>query len=250
MSARAAAAAQAPEHTPAPTTTLYCIPHAGGNASFYTALGAQLPATVVLSPLELPGRGRRHREPLHTSMEAMARDLFSRMAPQQTPYALFGHSMGALLALQCAILAQEDGLPPPRALLLSAAAAPVAWDQSRPPSLASLPAKALWDRVADLGGLPDAIAASTDFLHYLEPILRADFTALEAWTPPPMAPLPVPISVFLGDRDTVTQEQARQWRLLTSREFSLHSFPGNHFYLQDHWRSVAERISRALEPAP
>ncbi|HWR02504.1 MAG TPA: alpha/beta fold hydrolase [Humidesulfovibrio sp.] len=228
--------------------TLYCIPHAGGNAAFYATLGAQLPATVVCRPLELPGRGRRHREPLHTSMEAMARDLCSRMAPQ-APYALFGHSMGALLALLCAIRAQEDGLPPPRALFLSAAAAPVDWEQCRPPALASLPSQALWDRVAVMGGLPEPIAASQEFLKYLEPILRADLAALEAWNPTPIASLPVPITVFLGDRDTVTEQQARQWRRLTSREFRLHVFPGDHFYLQDHWRTLADHISRTLDPS-
>lgn len=247
LTRRSAAGQQTSTSITAAGTTLYCIPHAGGNAAFYTALAGQLPASVVCHPLELPGRGRRHREQLSTGMEAMARDLYSRMTPQ-TPYALFGHSMGALLALLCAIQAKESGMPPPRALFISGAAAPVDWEQCRPPALASLPAQAMWDRVAGLGGLPDQIAASHEFLKYLEPILRADFAALESWTPPPMAPLPVPIAVFLGDRDMVTEEQARQWRQLTSMDFRLHTFPGSHFYLQDHWRSLADHISRALDP--
>ncbi|OIO01405.1 MAG: hypothetical protein AUJ49_07670 [Desulfovibrionaceae bacterium CG1_02_65_16] len=229
-------------------TTLYCIPHAGGSAAFYAALGAQLPATVVCRPLELTGRGRRHGEPMHTSMDAMAHDLFSHMTPQ-VPYALFGHSMGAYLALLCAILAQKNGMPPPRALFLSAAVAPVDWEQRRPTALAALPSQAMWDLVAGMGGLPEQIAASREFLQYLEPILRADFAALESWNPAPMAPLPVPISVFLGDGDTVTEQKARQWRLLTNKEFRLHVFPGNHFYLQDHWRGLADTISQTLDPA-
>lgn len=247
LTGRSAADPQTQTPIPAAGTLLYCIPHAGGNAAFYTALAGQLPASIVCHPLELPGRGRRHREPLSTGLEAMARDLYSRMTPQ-TPYALFGHSMGALLALLCAVQAQKDAMPLPRALFISAAAAPLGWEQCRPPALASLPAQAMWDRVARLGGLPDQIAASQDFLKYLEPILRADFAALESWTPPPLAPLPVPIAVFRGDRDMVTEEQARQWRQLTSVDFRLHTFPGSHFYLQDHWRSLADHISRALGP--
>ena len=227
-------------------TTLYCIPHAGGNAAFYAALSAQLPATVVCHPLELPGRGRRHGEPMHTSMDAMAHDLYSRMSPQ-TPYALFGHSMGAQLALLCAILAQEGGMPPPRALFVSAAVAPMDWERCRPTALASLPSQAMWDTVAGMGGLPVQIAACREFLQYLEPILRADLAALESWTPAPMAPLPVPISVFLGDGDTVTEREAGKWRQLTDREFRLHMFTGNHFYLQDHWRGLAEQISQTLD---
>lgn len=247
MTERCAAAAQAP--TPAAGTTLYCIPHAGGNAAFYTAFSAQLPATIFCRPLELPGRGRRHREPLHTNMEAMACDLLSRMQPHSSPYALFGHSMGALLALLCAVLAQKSGMPPPRALFLSSAAAPVHWEQCRPPALAALPSQAMWDRVAEMGGLPDPIAASTAFLQYLEPILRADFAALESWEPAPMPPLSVPIRVFLGDSDTVTKQQAQHWRQLTNVEFHLNVLPGNHFYLQDHWQSLAEHISQTLGTA-
>lgn len=179
-------------------------------------------------------------------MQAMACDLFSRMEPKSGPYALFGHSMGALLAMLCALQAREAGLPPPRALFLSSAAAPVDWENVRPPALAALPGKELWDRVAGMGGLPGCIAASEEFLRYYEPILRADLAALEAWRPGRMAPLPASITVFLGESDMVTEQQGRQWLHLTSGEFRLQRFPGGHFYLQEHWRNLAGHISRTL----
>ena len=58
---------------------------------------------------------------------------------------------------------------------------------------------------------PGCIAASEEFLRYYEPILRADLVALEAWRPGRMAPLPAPITVFLGESDMVTEQQGRQW---------------------------------------
>lgn len=235
-------------------TRLYCIPHAGGSAAFYARLGEHLPPTVQCAPLELPGRGRRHREPLHTDMRAMAGDLLGRMDPVGAPYALFGHSQGALLALLCALQAREAGLPPPRALFLSSAAAPLDWadvtdaKSSRPPAISGLPSRELWERVAAMGGLPDDIAASAEFLRYYEPILRADLTALETWTPGPMEPLAAPISVFLGEADMVSEPQGLEWRRLTSGAFRLRLFPGGHFYLQEHWRDLAEHISQTLQP--
>jgi surfactin synthase thioesterase subunit len=95
--------------------TLFCFPHAGGGAHCYAPLGPCLPAAVDLRPLEPPGRGRRAREPLCSDLEAMASDLFTRMAPvaRQGPYALFGHSMGGLLAYLCAGRAVAAGLPRP-----------------------------------------------------------------------------------------------------------------------------------------
>lgn len=229
-------------------TRLYCIPHAGGGAAFYTPLGEHLPPTVQCLPLELPGRGRRHREPLPTCMDAMARDLLAGMEPLSAPYALFGHSLGALLALLCAMQAREAGLPLPQALFLSSAAAPVDWAENRPPSLAARSSAELWERVASLGGLPESLAASEDFLRYYERIIRADLAALEAWRPGPMAPLPAPLTVFLGQGDMVTEQQGRQWQRLTSGAFRLRLFSGGHFYLQEHWPGLAQHIVQTLHP--
>ena len=81
-------------------TTLFCIPHAGGNTAFYARFNEFFPAWITVRPLELPGKGRRCRERLLTSMESMGRDLLEqiRSAAHTGPYALFGHSMGGLLA--------------------------------------------------------------------------------------------------------------------------------------------------------
>jgi surfactin synthase thioesterase subunit len=234
---------------PDAATTLFCIPHAGGNAAFYAGLGDQLPATVACRRLELPGRGRRHAEPLGSGLEDLARDLLARMRPLPARYALFGHSMGALLAFLCAVQARESGLPQPRALFLSSAAAPVDWEECRPRAIAALPSRELWDHVAGMGGLPDCVAASSELLQYLEPILRADFAAVETWNPAPVAPLPSPITLFMGDHDVVTEEQGRRWRLLTAGKFRIRTFAGGHFYLRDHWPELAANIARTLRPA-
>lgn len=229
-------------------TRLFCIPHAGGNAAFFAELREHLPPTVHCQPLELPGRGRRHREPLYTDMRVMARDLLSLIEPVVGPYALFGHSMGALLAFLCAQQAQQAGLPPPRALFLSAAISPEDWDDGRPPAIASLPSEELWARVARMGGMPDDIAASEELLRHFEPILRADLAALECWRPGPVEPLPAPITVFRGEGDTISEEQARQWRRLTRCEFRLRDFPGGHFYLREHWLALAGHMAQTLNP--
>ncbi|GAB6125792.1 thioesterase II family protein [Humidesulfovibrio idahonensis] len=228
--------------------TLFCIPHAGGNAAYYAKLGNCLPASVAFHPLELPGRGRRHQEPLRTSMESMTQDLAAHMLPlaRKGPYALFGHSMGGLLALLCAVHTQKGGLPLPRALFISAAAPPA---NGRGPFFAAAAARApedLWDYVTALGGVPQCVAECAELRGYMEPILRADFTAVETWRPGPIDPLPVPITVFMGDHDLITERQAREWEGLTSGAFRIRTFAGNHFYLQDHWQDLADEIARAL----
>lgn len=232
-------------------TTLFCIPHAGGSATYYTKFGDYFSNTITFCPLELAGRGRRHREPPYTSMETISNDLFKHIIPvaQRSPYALFGHSMGALLALLCTIQAQDNNIPLPKALFISASPTPGSPVLRPATPVASLPPEKLWEHVVSLGGIPQCIAASQDFCRYLEPILYADFNALDTWLPEPVPPLPIPITVFLGSHDVITEQKAQEWRQLTTQDFSIHSFHGNHFYLQDNWAALAERISQTLAHA-
>lgn len=228
--------------------TLFCLPHAGGSAAYYARFGDHFPPRVAARPLELPGRGRRCREPLLTDIDAQSRDLLAQILPAAAgrPYALFGHSMGAHLAHRCAQLAAERGEPLPLALFVSSAAAP----GRRRTAGSSLPlpltAAGVWQYVIDMGGVPQCIAESPDFRKYLEPILFADVTAIETWQPPPATPLPIPITVFFGSEDLVTGAQAREWGDLTTRGCEVCAFPGDHFYLQDHWSALADRILDAL----
>lgn len=231
-----------------PHTTLFGIPHAGGSAMYYSQLKRFLPRHVDFHPLEMAGRGRRSREPLATNMETIGKDLFKRMAPvaRTSPYAIFGHSMGGFLALLCALQTFEAGLPLPKALFLSACAPPDVFVHKSSLPVSSFTADQLWKYVTKLGGIPSCVASSGEFCSYLEPILFADFTALDNWTPGPLSPLPVSITIFLGDQDALCTQTALKWQKYTTRDFSMHSFRGNHFYLQDNWESLAMHMAQTL----
>ena len=90
---------------------LLCLPYSGASAMVYSRWRRKLPAWLQVRPVELPGRGARMAEPLHTDMQALARQLASeqRLAAS-APYALLGHSLGALLAFELAHELQALGL--------------------------------------------------------------------------------------------------------------------------------------------
>lgn len=217
---------------------------------YYSGFKACFSGAIDVQPLEMAGRGRRCREPLATSMDDISRDLFAHIEPHARvcPYALFGHSMGALLALLCALRAREQRIPLPETLFVSACATPDDFVRDSRVPVSSLPPDQLWRYVENLGGLPPAVATSGELRRYLEPILYADFTALDTWRPLDMDPLPVPVTVFLGSGDSLRESTARGWEKLTTREFSMHTFDGNHFYLQDNWDALASIIVRTLDP--
>ena len=99
--------------------TLLCLPYSGASAMVYSRWRRQLPSWMQLQPVELPGRGARYDEPLQIDMRELARQLAREHKPGlQAPYALFGHSLGALLACEMAHAFRELGVAEPVRCLL------------------------------------------------------------------------------------------------------------------------------------
>ena len=228
------------------SVVLYCLPHAGGNSFFYRTFAPLCPEYVQISPLELPGRGRRSREPLCGSMEALADDLFPQIAANKGPYALFGHSMGAILAYLLAQRAACEGVRLPEVLFLSGAPAPTGTSvQARH----HLPRDAFLEMLRELGGCPPEVLAEPALLEYFEPILRADFEAVDTWQPGLMSSLPLPFVVLSGNRDVIGECDQLAWGDRTSVGLTLHEFEGGHFFIQQHWGLIAEIVGESLNGA-
>ncbi len=179
---------------------LFCIPFAGGNAWAYRALERFVSPEITVDGLELPGRGRRSAEPLRDSLDELANDVFSQIRARAVTgrYAIFGHSMGALLAYLAAHRLRRAGLPRPEALFLSGSSAPA----SRPVRQRHLlPSPEFAAMLRELGGCPPQVLKDAGLFEFFEPILRADFKAVEAWQRPEAPPLDLPFVVMVGDGD-------------------------------------------------
>lgn len=229
--------------------TLYCLPYAGGNAFFYRPLVQCVPSHIQGCPLELPGRGRRSREALCVSMEALVDDLFRQIMPicEQGRYALFGHSMGAILSYLLTQRIERAGLVMPETLFLSGAAAPMAVNgQARH----LLPRDAFFDMLRELGGCPPEVLNEPDLLDYFEPILRADFQAIDTWQPRAHTPLAVPFVMLGGDQDAVDQNDLQAWQTRTRAGFQMYQFEGGHFFIQQHWQQIATIVGECLTGRP
>ncbi|MEO8033728.1 MAG: alpha/beta fold hydrolase, partial [Acidobacteriota bacterium] len=82
---------------------VFCLPYAGGGASAYRTWAAGLPSDIQLCAVQLPGRENRLGEPLYRSATDLVPALVSALRPfLDRPYAIFGHSMGGLLAFEAA----------------------------------------------------------------------------------------------------------------------------------------------------
>lgn len=95
---------------------LFCFPYAGGSAQIFHSWSNYLSSQIEIIPVELSSRGRRFNEPLYKNFDELLNDVFNQIHNDiiQTPYAFFGHSLGALIAFELVHKIIADNLPSPK----------------------------------------------------------------------------------------------------------------------------------------
>ncbi len=234
---------------PAARVRLFCIPYAGGGASVFRRWPSGLPDDVDVCAIQLPGRETRLMERPCSSLVSLVGDLSEALAPHlDRPFALFGHSVGALIGFELARrLRRRDGRLPVH-LFVSGCPAPQVRDTG--PPIHGLPEPEFLDRLRRFNGTPPEVFQHRELMELVVPVLRADFALRETYELVAESPLECPISAFGGsdDRD-VPLPQVEAWREHTRSTFHLHTLPGGHFFLHTAQALLLERVSLALQGA-
>lgn len=227
---------------------LFCLPYSGASAMCFSRWRRQLPAWIELRPLELPGRGRRFGEALHTDPLALAAQLAEEIAGELTPpYVLFGHSLGGLLAFELAHALRQLGAPAPALLIASAAAAPSRREYHAGFAQAKDDAQ-LIAHLRELGGTPEAVFADAEMLRLTLPVLRADFLLCGQYRHRPRAALPCPVQVYAGQQDRLDLDALLAWQEESAEGFSLELLEGGHFFIHSREEELLQRLVGRLRP--
>lgn len=227
---------------------LICVPYAGGSRYSYSSFESIAPKGINIIPVELPGRGARIMEPLLFDVNAMVDDLFIQLKPHiYKPYAIHGHSMGAILGyLVVKKIAAKNAIPLPQYLIVTGCEGPSVKDNKKK-IRSNLPTDKFIDELRILGGIADEVFDDISFLTFFEPILRADFKAIEDYEYLKSDALNVPICVLFGSQEEFSLKDALFWQEESNFELEVMEFPGGHFFIFKHTKQIMDIIQKKIK---
>jgi medium-chain acyl-[acyl-carrier-protein] hydrolase len=233
---------------PAAALRMFCFSYAGGSAHAFGQWAQSIPSQVEVVGIQLPGRGARMFEPAFTSLPTLVHDVSVAMLPYlNKPFVLFGHSMGTLISFELARYLRARGIPKPLHLFVSGSGSPRHRDRTRLRSTMS--DDELIEELISLNGNATEVLTDTELMRIMLPTIRADFKVCETYVYRPSTPLEFPVTAFGGVEDVeVPEERLQLWEEETSARFSLHMFPGSHFYLHTARVLLLEALTKELAP--
>lgn len=217
---------------------LHCLAHAGAGVASYRRWPTAVGPAVDVVTLPLPGRESRRREPRITDRAGLLADLLPTVlqTAQAGPYALYGHSLGALVAYTLTRAVADAGAPPPLFLAVGACLPPHV--ATALVAAADLPDEQLLPLLDHLGSLPQAAAAQPGGLWHRSvlPVLRDDLRLARslreaALDPVTGGPVDTPVLVFAGSDDPLAVPAALgDWQQWAAEPIEARTVAGDHFF--------------------
>ena len=202
---------------------LFFFTFVGGSGSFFNGLASSLRPDIEVVKLEYAGHMERRHEPFYRDFDELAADMYGQVKVRAGggPYALFGYSMGSIVAAQ--VLQRIQGSDGPDT------------DET------------IKQWTVRFGGLPEKLVNSPTFWRIYMPIYRADyelitnydFSRLDFVSDIPATVLYSPADIPRGDME--------KWRRVFTGECDIQEYDGGHFFLREHEREVADVVDERLK---
>jgi len=211
---------------------LICFPHAGGAASAFAPWAAPLADAVDLVGVRYPAREDRLDEAPARSLHDLARGVADgvRAAHEADPepVAFFGHSMGASVAFETALLLAGEECAPDL-VVVSARQAPARVGTPGAP----VGDAELEELIISLDPRNRDVLDVNELRELVWPAIRSDFDATRVYQPTDDA-LACDLLAMGGASDSrVSFGDIVAWQSSTTAEFRARLYGGGHFYFAD-----------------
>ena len=202
---------------------------------------------INLFAIELPGHGTRLSEKPIDNFKAIIDDISKAALPLlSTPYIVFGHSMGAILAFEFIRHLRKKNVSIPVHMFLSAQEG-AKFKHNNPKYLLS--DHEFIEYLRKKSGTAEKILASKELMDCLLPMLRLDHKFSETYHVDYQeeSPLNCPITIFSGLEDDIKEEALKIWGSETQDQFNIEYFPGGHFFIQHQEEAVISVILKNID---
>jgi surfactin synthase thioesterase subunit len=218
---------------------LLLLPYAGAGGQIYRDWRAALPSWINPILVDLPGHGRRYSEQALCHWTSLIDILSGEILPHlDRPFGIFGHSMGALVALELAHVVRWRYQKTLSWFCASGCVAP----SRRTSELKWLDCSGaeIIEELRELGGTSPDVLDNRELLELMVPVLRADFHLCGSYLPPQRPPLPSTFLVRGGTDDELSHPLSNlsDWSDETSAAFRLEMIDGGHFFVDTNRDSV------------
>ncbi|GHC89660.1 oleoyl-ACP hydrolase [Nocardiopsis terrae] len=221
---------------------LLCFPHGGGAASAYKRWTGLLPDDIELSVVQYPGHEDRVTEPLVEDVRRISSHAAEAVGLLlDRPFALYGHSMGALVAFETALVLERRGTAP-AALIVSGMPAP---QRTRPGTVHTGTDTEVIAELRRLAGVSEELLADPGMREIIVPVSRNDYGAVERYRHRPGDAVTTPITVHRASGDPeLSAGEAVAWADVTTGGLHERVFPGSHFHVfEDPGPVIADFVS-------
>lgn len=214
---------------------LICIPYAGGTSLCYGKWRGRISEKIELCIIDMPGHGRRMKEPMCSSFEELVSDTkeqIMKIVNFGEDYAIIGHSMGSFVAYEVYYQLLNSNFTLPRHMFFSGSNCPGPYKLNDYKHL--LPDDEFIDYVDSIyKGSTKKDLNKEEIKKVFLPVLRNDFRILELYEwEKKDAGIRCDITILNGRSDeSIVYDAMENWKNITMEKVNFYLFNGDHFFL-------------------
>lgn len=208
--------------------TLLCFPYAGARWTVFRDWEDELPASAIVAPVDYP-RDPKSGAVCFRQVADLVDAAFAAVNPTLPDrVALYGHSLGAVVAFEFARRLAQSGREP-LGVFVSGRSAPGAVRSE--PAIGDLSPGAFQEKVLSWGGFSRTIERDSQLLEYFTGALRADMELAESYRPLLRPQLSCPLVAFSALDDRIAPPlSVWAWAEATKGDYRHDILPGDHFF--------------------
>lgn len=213
---------------------VFCFHHAGGSALTYRGWAVRDFKNVEFVPVETPGFGTLSDREIPESVDEAAQYIAAEIKRtiKDQAFALYGHSLGAVMAFKTAYILEHTYSMKPKLLIVAGRHAPHMEIEENYNS--SMDDSKLKEELVRMSGTPKEILEDKEFLQYILPKIKASYKLAESFKYDGEK-LSVPIVAHCGTEDDGADfNKMLEWCNATEAdEFLLKEYEGGHFFMHN-----------------